>query len=233
MACPKRFTTPKLYSKYPLLNLNGDEYNRDYATPLWQKQTDLLEANLSTLPQAKRFLASALHDSPITSIDMTADTLTINVNELQSMDFYCTLQDITKLDGPILNFPISLIFHNIRHSALYLINRNNKPIPVSKDKWLPRIDEYLGDHTIEIGPSCIKIAIELMSNIRNRCFILEIKADRLEITEDHINEISQHPGEKYIPLFEKFFKKRNEGKYFDYSTAKDFIKNNLGRLNLA
>ncbi|MCF7955930.1 MAG: hypothetical protein K9M75_09030 [Phycisphaerae bacterium] len=233
MSKPKKFIKSKLYSKYPLLNYSLSDYNQDaydnIAVPLWKKEKELLTTNQSFLPSIERYLQSGLHDSEMISFAYNYQTVTINFDEVQCSDFYWAFTDIMKLPGIIPVFPVSLIFHNIRNFTAYKVNRNNKLLPVSKNKWLPRIYDYQTEHVIDVTPSSISIAIVVSSKYKYNCYIvLEIEAERLEIKENQREVFKEHLGEKHLPIIDKFIKEMDNGKrFYDCSVAEAFIKKNL------
>ncbi|MGI6125094.1 MAG: hypothetical protein ACOYIG_13120 [Acetivibrionales bacterium] len=220
-----------LFDTYPLLRYylgTDDAYGQDFALPLWQQQNALLEANRCRLPKVRRFLGSALHDSPVTEIAWTGDSLTIAVDEIQCIDFWSAIKELRKPRGQWPDFRASLVFHNVTHARLYLINRDGEIELVDKNEWLTEIDEFLYDHVVELSPAGIKVALVFFANKRNRYLVLEIAAERLEIVENQRQLIARRLGEDYLPVFDAFVERLEAGEYFgDADMIMNFIKPHL------
>jgi hypothetical protein len=176
------------------------------------------------------YLNSALHDSIVTSVSYDKDVLSISLDDFSTHCFCNALVKISKMSMVHAKriCPVMLKFDKIRECSLAYINRNNKLIQLSKAKHLHKISSYLYDQVIKLEPDSIFIGILFWAtSLRKRYLLLQIKCKRLTIVELQRKAFLELFGDKFIDLYDRYWKQRQKGVLFDYGKSAQFITDYL------
>ena len=121
-----------------------------------------------------------------------------------------------------------LKFLNLHHLSISRINANNKIIPLSKQKFIPELSEYLYDQIIfaEVGRIAAGILFYTGLPGNKSYLLLELCCEEIEIIEAQREAFHTLFNGNYIKIFDLYWEKKQAGNYFDYSVAKRLIEEN-------
>ncbi len=226
------------HHRFPLLDSlictpgNNWEYDEVQVKQLSDDYKELIENRKNILPQGHAYLNSRLHDSWVESAEQNENGITILLKDFQSHCFSDAICDEHKENVPHKKrvFPIGLHFSEIQSYSISRINKNNKIIPLSRKRYLSKFSEFLFDEALLIEPGNIDIGILFLSDCHafsnKSTLLLHIRSKNLNFTNNQREAFQKMFPEKYHYLFDAFWKKRIEGKPFDYSESIKFIKEN-------
>jgi len=224
--------------KYPLLdalifhkgNNWGEKYDERQTQELSKKHSALVSSSTGLSALAKVYFGSRLHDSWIEGINYQNRKLEIKFNEFTSHCFVDAICDEFELNIPHKNrvIPVTLSFLNLHHLSISRINGNNKIIPLSKQKFIPKLSEYLYDQIIFAESGKIVAGILFYTGLKgNKSYLLlELCCEEVEIIEAQREAFHKLLKGNYVEIFDLYWKKKQVGNYFDYSVAKKLIEEN-------
>ncbi len=224
--------------KYPLLDAlffhKGNNWGKGYNARQVQELSENYSAFLSTSDGlsglAKVYFGSHLHDSWVKAINYQDRKLEIKFNEFTSHCFVDAICDEFNLNIPHKKriLPVTLNFLNLHHLSISRINGNNKIIPLSKQKFIPELSEYLYDQIIFAEAGRIAAGILFYTGLPgNKSYLLlELCCEEIEIIEAQREAFHTLFNGNYIKIFDLYWEKKQAGNYFDYSVAKRLIEEN-------
>jgi hypothetical protein len=185
-------------------------------------------------PLCSRYFNSYLHDSSVLSIKyQKGKLLEIRLNDISYIDFCWAFVKHQNIKSSIKKwvFPVVWRFQDLKRCSVFQVNRNNRFLPLSAEKYLPKMRTFLYDELQEISPKRIHIGMEFTTSVcwKNRMrgvMYLEVEAGQLVIQHDQDTAIQSIFDARYLELLKLFQKETQKGVYFDYSIAWDFIEKN-------
>lgn len=221
--------------RYPLLHRARD-FNQ---TGNWASLTpcdvervrydEKLKAAEDWLPRGTLYLNSALHDARVTSITWGGGIATLWFNEYQTHCFCHALGD--SYGEKALNwetvFPLGIRYHGVTKFSAARISKSYKILPISASDNLPRVYDLWYDEARRLEPGHIETAW-LFGQARKKGnkveILLEISAARIEFIEQQRATFQTLLGGRYLDLYDAYWAARCSGKWFDYSSSRDFIR---------
>ena len=229
-------TTEIFDKKYPLLDSlicykgNNWEDDEDKIKLLGEQYSAFIESKARMFPNIQLYLDSRLHDSWVQSIEFNGFDLIISLNEFSTHCFSDALSEKFSLNIPHKKriFPVCLRFQEIKHYSISWLNRNGKILALSKEKYVPKLSEFLYDQATVLETGDIRIGFLFWSRIKgNKSYLLlQIESKDFQIEEFQRQAFLNLYGERHIKLFDTFWKEKQKGVYFDFSSALDFINKN-------
>ena len=223
--------------RYPLLHRvtlpqswKVDENEQRERTTRFNKVDALLREAEDLLPQAPMYLNSRQHDAQLISVERTAKDFTLWMEDFQVLCLSQTLEAMRE-DGirekpPC--YPVGLKFLDVYSLSVSRINNNDKILPLSVLKYLPRLDEFHYDEVTSIGPDLLSMGMLILTNPSRGphigALLVEVNCRKLEFIEGQRTPFEAIYGAQYPGLYDAFQSARRERRqYFDYSGARRFV----------
>lgn len=224
-----------LEKRFPLISILRGIGPLSYESPISasiiSKHFEFINSKVDAFPNIHGYFNSKLHDSKINSVLIDSNVLSISLNDFSTNCFFSALLEFTNM--PITHiryiFPVILNFYGLKYYSLSYINRNNKLIQLNSSRYLYKISTYLYDQVLALEPDSVSLAILFWStfSFRKRYLLLQVKCNTLLIKEPQRDEFIRLVGDKFIHLYDKYWRHRCKGVIFDYRKAVQFIAENL------
>ena len=151
------------------------------------------------------FLGGRLHDSKILAVKFEKDCLSILIEDLVTLDFFCAARALLGIDVPddYVCCPVLIQFEGVRSLDVFTISDEGLA-PAALADVLPEITDYAYDEISKINPSGISIGLILGS------VLLDIDARRIRIEENTKNNFVAIFGSENIDVFDAYQRARNK-----------------------
>jgi hypothetical protein len=221
----KRVHWPEVF---PLLreHVGYEDEQEELRHRLISEQEAFLEANKKSLPKGLVYLNSRLHDNWVRNVRYDGHNLAITLNEFSTHCFCDALVDTHHLDVPheMRILPITVQFRRVSACSLYSIWEEKI---LQTKPYLARLSEWLYDEIIRIDSNLISAGVVFWARTltrKRRRLLLQVECEALRFLESQEKEFLRLFGVEFLEQFASFWKKREAGRCFDYSSALKFIK---------
>ena len=227
-------------NKYPLLdtlvysksNNWGDIYTDSYREECSKSYSKFIDSKFEETPFIKNYFNFGMHDSWVTNMHFNREQLEITFNDFQTHCFVDALIEVSneKIQHKKRVLPVILRFNNIKKLSVAWVNKNSKIIFLNKNRYLPKLKEYLYEQVVTFEPDKISVGILFWSDLKgNKSYLLvEIECGNLSIEEQQRNAFIQLFDGNHVELYDLYKVQRNNGLCFDFSTSLEFIKKYIG-----
>jgi len=224
--------------RYPLLHRvtlpyswKRKELDRRECTAQFERLDRLLHEAVDILPNAGMYLNSRQHDARVLSVERTARDFIMWMEDAQVRFFSRTLDSISsvRLQNSQGVYPLGFKFCDVSSLSISRVNNNDKILPLSVPKYLPRLDEFHYDEVTSIRPDLFSMGMLILANPARGpvvdVLLVEVKCRRLEFIEGQRAPFEANYGEHYPELYDAFQSARREKhQYFHgYNEMRDFV----------
>jgi hypothetical protein len=174
-----------------------------------------------------KYFTGHLHDSPILSIKVENNDLSLIVNDFTTLQFACALIDKKnlKIDKDKLIFPFEMKTEETEHLSLNTVDDNGK---IHESKCM-KLKEYLHEEIIEWTDDNIEMAFDLWSG--KESYLLLVKCKRIKFIENQDKYWKKYFRDEFNHYYDYFVNERNDRIYLsDYSLCERLI-NTIDRIN--
>ena len=232
-------------NKYPLLdsliffkgNNYGEAYNESQRVNLAEEYDSFISSKHDLAEKIKNYFGSRLHDSWVEKISYQSDQMSVTFNEFSSHCFADAVSEHFNLNIPHKKrvLPVTLNFLNVKYLSISWINGNSKIIPLKKEKFIPKLSEFLYDQIIIFEKNKVVLGMLFWSGLKgNKSYLLlQVECEKLCIEETQREAFKIIFDENYLDLFDLYWAKKQSGMYFDYSTAIELISEKTNKANSA
>lgn len=222
-------------NKYPLLdsliyfkgNNWGEDYSESQRSKLSEKYASFISSENNFDEITKQYFGGRLHDSWVEKISYQSDQMSIVLNEFSSHCFADAIVEGFNLNIPHkkLIFPVALNFSKIKNISISWVNGNSKIIPLNKEKFIPKLSEFLYDQIITLEENKISLGMLFWSGLKGNKsdLLLQVECEKVNVDESQREAFIKIFGDKYLDLFDLYWAEKQSGNYFDYSTAIELI----------
>lgn len=226
--------------RYPLLHRltsevswRRDEEEEKKTRAAFQRlDAQLLEVS-DILPRGRLYLNSRQHDARIISVSRASSELVIRMEDYQSQNLAWALIEMYEHSPKNLRvqFPVVFRFSGVSSFTIARVSDNDKILPVSAARHLPRLSDYFYDEVIEVSPGLLSMGMLILTrNRRGPLLLLEVKCQELNIQEEQRPAFKAFFGEQHMELFDTFMEARHDrAAFFNWSTTCEFIRQWISR----
>lgn len=226
-------------NKYPLLdtliysksNSWGEIYTDSYREECSKGYSKFIDSEFEETPFVKNYFNFGLHDSWVTNIHFNQEQLEITFNDFQTHCFVDALLEVSneKIQHKKRILPVSLSFKKIKKLSVAWVNQNSKILYLNKDRYLPKLKEYLYEQVLTVEPDKLSVGILFLSGLKgNKSYLLvEIECERISLDEQQRNAFIKLFSGNHLALYDSYRTQRNNGSYFEFSTSLEFIEKHI------
>ncbi len=191
-----------------------------------EEYKDFIGKSKQHLKLVERYFNSRLHDSWVIGIEVEKLNIRIMLNDFMAHCFSDALEDTLKLGTKHRDrkFPVELIIEGVKYWNLFGLNRNGKMLPLSKDRYLKTLHEFLYDELKIISEEEVFGGLLFSSDSYRSSILFEFRAEGIGFVEGQEKAFTEIFGHENIKYWEHFWKKRCDGEHFDYSMSIEEIK---------
>ncbi len=223
-------------NKFPLLDSSiyfkgnnwGESYSDSQREKLYKNYLKFIASKNDVVSNVATYFGGKLHDSWVTEVYYKNNQIGIALNEFASHCFSDAICEEFNIKIPHKKriLPIILNFSRVKKFSVSRINNNSKILPLKKEKFLPKLKEFLFDEIIILDKNKIEIGIIFWSGLNGNKseLLLQIECENLEIIQSQRKAFEILFKGKYLNLYDVYWEQKLKGKNFDFSVAQKLIR---------
>ncbi len=221
--------------KYPVLdsqiyfkgNKHGKNYTDDQREKLSESYLAFVASKNEIVNNISNYFGGVLHDSWVTKVCHENNSLSISLNDFSAHCFSDAICENFKVNIPHKKriLPVEIKFSRINNISISWVNNNSKILNLKKERFIPKLSEYLFDEIKILERNRIELGMLFWSGLSGNksTVLLQVECKKLEIIESQRQAFKVLFQGEYLNLFDKYWKQRERGNVFCYSTSLQLI----------